>query len=77
MWLGLRNKAEKLAKGEMTIEEYIMKSKRRYLKGETKIAQKSEEIEKREIIERIVKKQEIIAEQKAEISRLNSQKREL
>ena len=26
-WLGLREKAEKLAKGEMTIEEYIMKSK--------------------------------------------------
>ena len=26
-WLGLRKKAEKLAKGEMTIEEYIMKSK--------------------------------------------------
>lgn len=27
MWLGLRRKAEALAKGEMTIEEYIMKSK--------------------------------------------------
>lgn len=27
MWLGLKSKAEKLAKGEMTIEEYIMKSK--------------------------------------------------
>ena len=26
-WLGLRGKAEKLAKGEMTIEEYILKSK--------------------------------------------------
>ena len=26
-WLGLRNKVEKLAKGQMTIEEYIMKSK--------------------------------------------------
>lgn len=26
-WLGLREKAEKLAKGQMTIEEYIVKSK--------------------------------------------------
>ena len=27
MWLGLKSKAEKLAKGQMSIEEYIMKSK--------------------------------------------------
>ena len=158
-WLGLRRKAETLVKGEMTIEEYIMKSKmsiveliefakknnlsadvirglhrfikpyqiytrpfskkeylssttliidekavkpteqdvemciqylkvngslvcdktvrdtvRRYLSGEIDITQKSEEATKQELIKKIVKQQETIKGQQAEISRLKDTK---
>ena len=60
--------------GSLVCDKTVRDTVRKYLKGEIDITQKSEEATKQELIEKIVKQQETIAGQQAEITRLKGTK---
>lgn len=60
--------------GSLVCDKTVRDTVRRYLSGEIDITQKSEEATKQELIEKIVKQQETIKGQQAEISRLKDTK---
>ena len=60
--------------GSLVCDKTVRDTVRKYLKGEIDITQKSEEATKQELIEKIVKQQETIKGQQAEISRLKDTK---
>lgn len=60
--------------GSLVCDKTVRDTVRRYLRGEIDITQKSEEATKQELMEKIIKQQETIKGQQAEISRLKNTK---